>query len=409
MIAAIFSLFGFFLLGFSILWFQRLVRRRHPLDRSVFANAKSMSGWLIIFMTTLIFTGPFAIIFIVGLVLNRIGERRSLMWTLAVSAEKQIPLSVAARSFAMDRDDDFGARAVAFADALDTGATLETALKRAHIRLPIAAKLAIDIGGDRDEGLSRSLLNAAKQEANMSGLLAKLVDRGLYLLLTLAVLVQIVTFVCIFVVPTFRMIFEDFDVDLPAITEQMIAVSNYVAAIAPFITMLVLVVGIYVVYQFLRWAGLRLPRLHGLPGAWTRKLHGPTVLRSIAQAVEMEIPMQERLGSIAQHFSVQHVRRRVDKVAAVLRQGGCWIEELRRQKLVSRNDAALMKSAQELGNLPWAINEIADRQARNLNHRISLLIEWLSPVPTILFGIVIGLFAVAITLPMSVLIQAISL
>ena len=409
MIAAIFSLFGFFLLGFSILWFQRLVRRGHPLDRSVFTNAKSMSGWLIIFMTTLIFTGPFALIFIIGMVLNRIGERRSLLWTLAVSAEKQIPLSVAARSFAMDRQDDFGARAVAFADALDTGATLETALKRAHIRLPIAARLAIDIGGDHDGGLSRSLLSAAKQEADVSGLFAKLVDRSLYLLLTLAVLVQIITFVCIFIVPTFRMIFEDFDVDLPPVTEYMITAANYVASFSPIIMTLLVFLGMYVAYQFLRWAGLRLPRLHGMPGAWTRKVYGPTVLRSIAQAVEMEIPMQERLGSIAEHFSVRHVRRRVDKVAAVLKQGGCWIEELRRQRIVSRNDAALMKSAQELGNLPWAINEIADRQTRHLNHRITTLIEWLSPIPTVLFGIVIGLFAAAITLPMSVLIQELSL
>ncbi|MFC1759840.1 hypothetical protein ACFL2H_13920, partial [Planctomycetota bacterium] len=214
MITALFSLFGFFLFGIAVLWYQRLVRPRHLPNRNLITTAKAMSGWLIIFITLFIITGPFVIILILGMVLNRIGERRSFMWTLAVSADKQIPLSVAARSYACDRQDDFGVRAVAFADALDTGASLGVAIKQARIRLPISARLAVDIGTEGNEDLSHSLLNAAKQDSDVGTQLAKLADRSLYLLLTLAVMVQVITFVCVFIIPTFRQIFADFDVDL---------------------------------------------------------------------------------------------------------------------------------------------------------------------------------------------------
>ena len=409
MIAVAVSLLGFFLFGVAVLWYQRLVRPARPNEQDAVSNAKSMTGWLIVYLTLQLVTGPFVVILIGMMILNRIGERRSFLWTLAVAAEKQIPLSVAARSFALDRRDDFGSRAIAFADAIDTGAPIDAALKRAHIRLPVSASLAIDIGDHQNEGLSRSLLSAVKHDSNLSGVMATLLDRGLYLLLTFAVLVQIVTFTCVFLVPTFRQIFDDFNTELPAITELMISIAGTIENFAPLITLALVSLGFFIGYDFLRWTGVPLPQLPGMPRSWARAIYGPTVLRSIAQAVDMKSPIAERLQNIAEHFSVRHISRRMKKVADAAGQGGCWIDAMLQQKLVSRNDTALLKSAQQLGNLSWAINEIADRQTQRFSHRVNVLIEWLSPLPTILLAIPVGFFAIAMILPLTTLVQNLSL
>ncbi len=70
------------------------------------------------------------------------GERRALLWMLAVAAEKGIPLEQAARAFADERSVQIGARVSHLADLLESGVPLPAALALTRNALPSDALLA---------------------------------------------------------------------------------------------------------------------------------------------------------------------------------------------------------------------------------------------------------------------------
>ncbi|MCA9213941.1 MAG: type II secretion system F family protein [Planctomycetales bacterium] len=412
MVAVFFTAIGVLMFAFAILWYQRLRRlagRRITSVRSRGFGGFALLGWILMNLLGLLLTGPLVVLQFVLMILYRAGERRALMETLAAAARKNIPLSVAARSFALDRTDDFATRTVAFADALDTGSPFRVALLRARISLPASATLALRMAGETDNDLARSLQDASSYDAKVGTEIIRFVERAMNCVVTLAFLISVFTFVCVMVMPTYQQIFEDFAVELPAITEMVITfaefVSKYVALIVAFAVVFVW----YAAYQLFRWLGFNFPRLHPLPLPLLRAFYSPILLRAISRAIDDNVPLQDGIRNIAVNFPDQQVAKRVTIVADGVDRGGCWIEALRKQKLITVPDEKLLKSSQQLGNVNWAICEVANRKTERLTHKLNLLTELVSPIPTILIAIPIGFFGVAMMLPLSVLIQNLSL
>lgn len=404
------SIFGLTILGIAILWYQRLAYTRNVGPRSAIPLAKSMTGWMFVNCVLALFTGPVYLAALISIVtLYRAGERRAFMWTLAVAADKHIPLSEAARSFAQDQHADFSARALEFADAIDAGAPVGVALKQARISLPVAAKLAIQLGDLNDIGLQRTLLDATEHDNSVAVRLSAVVDRILHLFFTLATLIGIVTFTCVYVIPTFRQIFEDFDMELPYITELVIATADAVSRYAWVLVLVCLIIGQIMVYEIIRKCGAPIPAIPWLPSYILRRAYAPTILRSLIHAVQMQIPIHQRLFGIADHFPNRRLARQIRTSAEQAEQGGSWIEGLFQQKFISKSEAGFLQSAESLGNLAWAVQEVADRKADRLVHRTKLVMEWLEPIPTIMLSIPVGVFAVAVVLPCANLVKGLSM
>jgi type IV pilus assembly protein PilC len=88
--------------------------------------------------------------------------------------------------------------------------------------------------------------------------------------------------------------------------------------------------------------------------------------------------------------------------------GRDWSESLCNQGLIKPADQAVLKAAQRVGNLPWAMREMADSNRRRLAYRLSALVQLAYPPVIICIGLIVMFIVVALFLPLITLVMRLS-
>ena len=102
------------------------------------------------------------------------------------------------------------------------------------------------------------------------------------------------------------------------------------------------------------------------------------------------------------------MRRKLIKVDDQAQLGESWINALYRQGIITQSDAQVLSSASEVGNLAWALRELAETSERRLAFRFQAVIETLFPLVVLSLGLFIGFVAVAFFSPLVALIGRLS-
>jgi len=76
--------------------------------------------------------------------------------------------------------------------------------------------------------------------------------------------------------------------------------------------------------------------------------------------------------------------------------------------LIKRAELAVLKSAQRVGNLPWALREMAASSRRRLAYRLQGVAQVLFVLVIVSFGLMIGTFYISYFLPLIRLIQSLT-
>ncbi len=91
-----------------------------------------------------------------------------------------------------------------------------------------------------------------------------------------------------------------------------------------------------------------------------------------------------------------------------IRAGTAWTVSLRRQELVAASEQAVLEAAQRVGNLAWALREMADRSRRRMVHRMEVLSRVLFPLGLLALGFAVLVIVVAYFTPLIFLISRLS-
>ena len=92
-------------------------------------------------------------------------------------------------------------------------------------------------------------------------------------------------------------------------------------------------------------------------------------------------------------------------VESDVRQGVDWIEALWRHGLIRAADGEVLTAAAKVGNLGWALSELAESAERRLATRFQAVVQTLFPLVVVMLGAVIFMMAIAYFLPLVQLIQ----
>jgi len=164
------------------------------------------------------------------------------------------------------------------------------------------------------------------------------------------------------------------------------------------------------------WAGLLLtifyladkPILQPLFDYLFRDIRVSPVLRILAVTAEARGSMASVLERLSVVYPVRWLRKSLRKVDQEIYLGSDWRDALLKARLVRPADHALLGTAQEVGNLPWALRVIATRGERNLVYKLSAITQVLYPLILIALGGIVGLFVVAMFIPLVSLIQGLT-
>ena len=102
------------------------------------------------------------------------------------------------------------------------------------------------------------------------------------------------------------------------------------------------------------------------------------------------------------------MRMLLRRAAGDVQDGRDWVESLYSHGLIRRADLAVLQAAERVGNLPWALREMAESNRRRFAYRLLSVVQTAFPLVIILFGAIVGFIVVALFIPLISLIQALS-
>jgi type II secretory pathway component PulF len=410
---------GFIMLGAALLWSVRLVYgARGKVSNDLLKRTLMLTGWLLVMGGILGMmiglTGPFAVVPAFGFVVLLFAyykyvaaERRMLLWSLSVAADKGIPLEQAARAFADERSVQSGVRTARLADWLERGAPLPNALALSKNPLPVDALLAARVGAETGQ-MAEALRISIGHADYIEQIMRRVVAQYFYIAAILGIGNGIMTFMMLKIVPVFTKMFDEFGLALPQMTMFVVEASNYMVrywfiVFAPVTLVLFLITGAGISY-YARFSRYELPLFSWI---W-RRCDGSLVMSCLALAVRQQRSIAATLQMLAHQYPQCSVGRRLARACQRVEQGTDWCDALVHVGLVTRADRAVLKSAERAGNLSWALDEMADSTLRRFMLRLRAVLGFVFPLVIILFGLTVGFIVISLFMPLIAMIQGLS-
>ena len=353
----------------------------------------------------------------------RQGRQDELAQLLAAAVAGGVPLAPAVRSYADDRPKRSTFRKIlgwvacfAFplygytrlwigwqrydrlveelAERLEAGEALSTALRAVPGVSERRVRLAAAVG--EATGTLESCLRGAYRE-RWSAAWFEVAPRLLYPFALLWFVLGITSFLMIYIIPKFKRIFYEFDQDFPPVTQALIAVWETIemTSIIPLTLLFGIVVSVVLIANpTARWHTPIFGRLY----RWGVQA---TVLRTLGRLLAVGQTVPQALGFLRDSDDLPPVvqRRLAIALANVLR-GDTLDDSLDRAELLPPSMAPLVRSAERVRTLPWALGELGDHladRAFKLVRRVSL---FAAPSMVVAVGALVGFVVLGIFMPL---------
>lgn len=368
--------------------------------------------WLFVIYGGLVIAGGIVILFAMaiglGVILARrqISQQDSLLWILAIAAERGMPLAPTIGAFADQYGGRYRRRIFRLAELLESGCTMPQALEQVPRVVSRDALLMAHVGQGTGR-LPQALRMAASSRASQLPIWTAIATRFAYLLFLLLAIQTICGFLLYFILPKFEAIFKDFGVPLPMATIGLIEGAHWLIRFGPLTALIPPVEVILLIllpFSFAGWANYDVPVFDRM----LRRRHTALILRALSLPVETGKPIEAGMTALADYYPTWWVRRRLIKVDDLVHQGAPWIDELHRQGLIRASEAEVLHSASLVGNLPWAMRELAETGERRLAFRFQAVIQTLFPLVVLALGASIFLVCYAFFAPLVELIRRLS-
>ncbi len=219
----------------------------------------------------------------------------------------------------------------------------------------------------------------------------------------------VVGFLMYYIIPKFKKIFEDFGTVLPQPTILLIQLSDavvnfwYVFGLPLFYIPII----VFIFASMAQYYGWRV-MLQSVFGGWFIRWYTPDVMRALAQCVEQKIPLDQALNSIAKHPGPIRLRDRLAWAVDSLQSGTPSWQTLQAAGLLKHSETLVLETAEQTGNLPWALETLATNLEHRSAFRLSAFMEFVRPILLIGMSLIVGFVAIAMFLPLVKLLNDLS-
>lgn len=328
----------------------------------------------------------------------RLNRQANLIWTLALATTRGLPLGSEVLGLARGMWGRNRLRMELFSENLDAGQSIANSLERQPGLVPPSMVMQIRLGeetGTLGEVLNSCATEQVRRNSNEEDLVSSQ-NAFMVLLIPLTFLPLIAGFMGYYLVPKFKKIFEDFGVPLGQLTTTVFKLADERSGL-PFLFgsaafgLVSTLVAIWYRDTEKEWAFFN---------GWSPRTQAPPLLRSLAILVCEHRPLPSGLEALETSHPRPSIRKRITRVLSQVEQGADIWEALLKQRLINSTDLMLVKAAERVRNLPWALEQIAETIERRSWQRFRTGMEILFPVLTICLGGIVLLLIVAFFLPL---------
>jgi len=305
------------------------------------------------------------------------------------------------------------------AEDVESGTTLSDAMAKfpkAFDRLYCKMVNAGEIGGVLDVILQR-LANFLEKAQRLR---RRVIGAMIYPVVVILVAVVIVTGIMIFVIPKFKDIFNDFNVELPKLTLWLIDLSSWMAgqndgqSIPGAIWILGSPVLFVLFTKLIRKTGpgraftdivrVKMP----LIGPLMRKTSVARFTRTLGTLISAGVPILEAI-MITRDTSGNYVyEKALTKVHDSIREGETFAGPLREAKVCDSLVVNMIDVGEETGDLDAMLMKIADNYDEEVDVAVQGLLSLLEPLLVVFLGGIVGTIVLALFLPLVKMIESVS-
>jgi type IV pilus assembly protein PilC len=306
------------------------------------------------------------------------------------------------------------------AEEVEAGTTLSDAMAKhpkAFDRLYCKMVNAGEIGGVLDIILQR-LANFLEKAQRLR---RRIMGAMIYPVCVIIVAVAIVTAIMVFVIPKFQEIFNDFEVELPGLTQWLISTSMWVAGkaspdqvIPGWVWIVFSPVLIFLFFKLIRKTGpgraatdivrIRIP----VVGPLIRKTAVARFTRTLGTLVSAGVPILEAI-MITRDTSGNYVyEKALTKVHDSIREGETFSGPLRESKVCDAIVVNMIDVGEETGDLDTMLMKIADNYDEEVDVAVQGLLSLFEPLLVVVLGSIVGTIVLALFLPLVKMIESVS-
>ena len=303
---------------------------------------------------------------------------------------------------------------------VEAGSTLSDAMAkhpRAFDRLYTKMVNAGEIGGVLDVILQR-LANFMEKAQRLR---RRIIGAMIYPTVVIIIAVAIVTAIMYFVIPKFKDIFDDFEVELPGLTLWLIDMSLWVAGtrsedqvIPGWVFIVVGPFAVFLFFKLLRKTGpgraatdivrVKLPVI----GTLVQKTAVARFTRTLGTLISAGVPILEAI-MITRDTSGNYVfERALTQVHDSIREGETFAGPLREAKVCDAIVVNMIDVGEETGDLDTMLMKIADNYDEEVDVAVQSLLSLLEPLLVVVLGSIVGTIVLALFLPLVKMIESVS-
>ncbi|OQY03938.1 MAG: pilus assembly protein PilC [Desulfobacteraceae bacterium 4572_123] len=296
-------------------------------------------------------------------------------------------------------------------ESVESGTTLAESLKKypkIFDNLFVNMIAAGEAGGILDTILKRLagyMEKAAKLKKQVKGAM-------IYPAITLAVAAIVVAILLIFVIPVFEKMFQDFGGQLPAPTQMVVNLSNFVKSkIFYIIGALVIFIFAFKKYYSTEKGRIAVDNLSlKLPvfGLLIRKVAVAKFTRTMGTMLSSGVAILEALDIVAKTAGNKTVEMAINNVRAGITEGRTMAEPLAESGVFPAMVCQMIAVGESTGALDAMLEKIADFYDEEVDQAVENLTSMIEPFMLVFLGVVVGGMVIAMYLPIFTMAQNIA-
>jgi type II secretory pathway component PulF len=217
----------------------------------------------------------------------------------------------------------------------------------------------------------------------------------------------LLTFFLLFIIPQFHQIFIEFDLELPSMTRLLMSLARLGIGVWWLVILLLLglLLGLFalgIMYLF------DLQFLIGLTDRVFRRGHLAHVLRMVAMGVEHRVELPRLFYALSVTYPVASVRSRLTGCYTDAEIGRSLPGIMEVHDLVTHSERGLVETAMKVGNLPWALRQIAARKESQMAARMTVASRVAYPLIVLGIGLIVAFTVISLFVPIVDLVRALS-
>ncbi|MGH1364872.1 MAG: type II secretion system F family protein [Calditrichia bacterium] len=258
--------------------------------------------------------------------------------------------------------------------------------------------------GELTGTLPQMLTRVAAYQQKMANLKRKFVQSMTYPLLVIGVAFSALTFIVMFVLPTFAGLFREFDAKLPWLTRTLMTISQFVNTHG-----LIMAVSLLMLLFLMHWA-LKQKAFRDRLDKWmlAAPLIGNTIrknllaqfCRTMGTLLESGVAFLPALDVAERTLTNSVMRSELQKIRRLAGRGGSIAASLDNSEIFPISLARIIGVGEETAELPAMLLQVADSYDEDLDAAVELLGSIIEPVMIVVLGIIIGVILISIYLPL---------